>query len=79
MTHPTHTAITTAPCELSLIHRAALAFSGALVQWVEASSHKQQPNDVSAASVNARRLRLQGAERRREEAVSQSFLMPRQF
>lgn len=78
MAHLAHTATATV-CEHNLIQRAALALSEALDHWAETSAQSRHGSANNEAKVNARRRRLQEAEDRREEAIRQSFLMPRAF
>ncbi|NDK31656.1 hypothetical protein [Nesterenkonia haasae] len=63
----------------SAIQRAALAVSAALTSWAEASARKQQISAESRVQDSHRQLHLREAERRREDALAQRFLMPRQF
>lgn len=78
MTHQAPNA-TTNVCEHNLIQRAALALSEALDHWAETSAQSRYGSPINEAQVNARRRRLHEAEDRREEALRQSFLMPRPF
>jgi hypothetical protein len=79
MAHQADTAIVTTSYQFSLLQRGVLKLSEALAQWVQASAHKRQTRQDSATKGGARRRCLQDAERRREEALMQRLLLPRQF
>ncbi|TLP95834.1 hypothetical protein FEF26_09955 [Nesterenkonia salmonea] len=63
----------------SVIQRAALAVSEALASWAEAAARKRQFRIQSSEPDFCGQIRRQEAERRRDEALNQRFLMPRQF
>ena len=65
--------------QFSISHRAALSISAALLHWVEASARQYALNAKPSRRVDARGSRMLDAERRREAAIAQSLLMPRQF
>lgn len=67
------------PLRRSHLQRAALAVSAALAAWAEASARKQRSAAEPFEAVRRRSARLHEAELRREAAISQRLLMPRQF
>lgn len=64
----------------TILRRAALAVAEALAAWAEPSAREQQDSAGESAELASQRsLRLQEAERRRDAALNQLFMLPRQF
>lgn len=61
------------------LQRAALALADSLVAWAGTPSQRAHPAAASRKSLNSRAHRMPVAEGRREAALSQRLLMPRQF
>ena len=62
-----------------LLQRAALAVSVALADWAEDSAPKERSAAVSRERARRRSIQLRDAELRREAAITQQLLLPRQF
>ncbi|WP_157983905.1 hypothetical protein [Nesterenkonia muleiensis] len=61
------------------MQRAALAVSAVLAAWAEASARRKRLSAAAGEGARHRRIRRQQAELRREAAITERLLMPRQF
>ena len=66
-------------CRPTLLQRAALAVSAALADWAEDSAPKERSASASRERARRRSIQLRDAELRREAAITQQLLLPRQF
>ena len=69
----------TPTCQYSAVQRAALAVSAALAAWAEASSRRERASAAAQEGAYERSIRLHQAELRREAAITELYLLPRQF
>lgn len=69
----------TSTSDYSAVQRAALALSAALAAWAESSARRERLSAAADEDARQRRVRRQQAELRREAAIAERLLMPRQF
>lgn len=65
--------------QYSSVQRAALAVSAALAAWAEASVRRERASAAVEEGAYERSLRLHQAEQRRQAAIIELSLLPRQF
>ncbi|WP_150461475.1 hypothetical protein [Nesterenkonia ebinurensis] len=63
----------------SLLQRAALALSAALASWAEAAADKEHSALEQSRATAALHVQRQQREHRREAAIAERLLLPRQF